>query len=106
MPLAISVVLLVAVLAFAVVRPRGLAEGVFAVPVAVVAVASGSVPWDAARAELVALAPVVAFLAAVLALAFAAGEWGCSATSARSRPGSVARRRADYCSPSSWWPRA
>lgn len=76
MPLAISVVLLVAVLVFAVVRPRGLAEGVFAVPAASVAVASGSVPWDAARGELVALAPVVGFLAAVLALAYAAGEWG------------------------------
>jgi arsenical pump membrane protein len=75
-PLAISVVMLVAVLAFAVVRPRGLAEGVFAVPAAAVAVASGSVPWDAARAELVALAPVVGFLAAVLALAYAAGQWG------------------------------
>lgn len=73
---ATTVVLLVAVLGFAVVRPAGLSEGVLAVPVAVLTVLTGLVPWGDARAELIALAPTVLFLAAVLALAHLAGDWG------------------------------
>ena len=76
MSLIISAALLVAVLAFAVVRPRGLPEAVAAVPAAVVVVAAGLVTPEAALAELRELGPTVGFLAAVLVLAHLAGEHG------------------------------
>jgi Na+/H+ antiporter NhaD/arsenite permease-like protein len=44
-PTAISLLLLLAVLGFAVVRPRGLPEAVGAVPAAVLTVVAGLVPW-------------------------------------------------------------
>jgi arsenical pump membrane protein len=66
---AISVVLLLSVLAFAVVRPRGLPEAVAAVPAAIVVIAVGPVTWSQARSETSRLLPVVLFLAAILALA-------------------------------------
>jgi arsenical pump membrane protein len=65
----ISVVLLLGVLAFAVVRPRGLLEAVAAVPAAVIVIAVGPVTWSHARSETSRLLPVVLFLAAILALA-------------------------------------
>lgn len=61
--------LLVATLAVAVVRPRGLPEAVGAVPAAVLAVAFGVLPLSDAVGEVRALAPTVGFLAMVLLLA-------------------------------------
>ncbi|MFF0791758.1 SLC13 family permease [Streptomyces spiralis] len=66
---ALSVALLAAVLAWAVIRPFGLPEAVMAVPAAALAVATGAISLDHARAEAERLGPVVGFLAAVLVLA-------------------------------------
>src|SRR5271166_2039393 len=66
---ACSVVLLIAVLAWAVIRPFGWPEAVIAVPAAVVAVLFGAISVTDAGNELSELAPVVGFLAAVLVLA-------------------------------------
>jgi arsenical pump membrane protein len=89
-----AVVLLVAVLAFAVARPRGLPEAVAAVPAALLTVVTGLLPVKDAWAELRALGPTVGFLAAVLLLAHLAGEHGVfryagglTAEISRHRPG-------------------
>ncbi len=66
---ALALVCLAAVLAFAVIRPRGLPEGVAAVPVAAFLVAVGALPLDAAWREVQGLGSTVAFLAAILMLA-------------------------------------
>jgi arsenical pump membrane protein len=71
-----SVLILVGVLAFAVVRPRGLPEVVAAAPAALLVLAFGLVSWREAGSEVRALGPTVGFLAAVLVLAHLADEWG------------------------------
>ncbi|MFR0355429.1 SLC13 family permease [Streptomyces sediminimaris] len=91
----LSVVLLVAVLAFAVVRPGGLPEAVAAVPAAGVLIAAGAISPEHARTEAASLAPVVGFLAAVLVLAHFCDVEGlfqaCGAWMARQAAGSPGR---------------
>ncbi|MBK8446159.1 MAG: arsenic transporter [Micropruina sp.] len=60
--------MLIAVLGFAVIRPRGLPEAVAAVPAALIVLLTGALSWAQAWAEIQHLFPVVAFLAAVLVI--------------------------------------
>lgn len=73
---ALALVLLVAVLAFAVVRPWRLPEAVAAVPAAALVVLLGIVPWQAALDEARSLGPTLGFLAAILVLAHLAQQDG------------------------------
>ncbi|HEX4099694.1 MAG TPA: SLC13 family permease [Pseudonocardiaceae bacterium] len=91
----ISILLLFVVLGFAVLRPRGLPEAVAAIPAAVIVVASGAVSWAHALSEIRRLAPVVAFLAAILILAQLCADEGLftaiGALTARAARGSPTR---------------
>jgi len=64
--LVVSGSLLILVLAFAVIRPRGLPEAVAAVPAAIVVVVVGALSGHEALSEITQLLPVVLFLAAIL----------------------------------------
>jgi arsenical pump membrane protein len=92
----VSVVLLVAVLGGAVVRPWGWPEAGIAVPAAVLAIATGAISPHGAQATALRLGPVVGFLAAVLVLAQLCQDEGlfraCGAWLARGdRPGRPSR---------------
>lgn len=64
----LAAVTLIIVLAFAVVRPRGLPEATAAVPGAILVLITGGIHLGTAWAEVQTLLPVVGFLAAILVL--------------------------------------
>jgi arsenical pump membrane protein len=89
----LAVLLLVATLGCAIVRPRGLPEAAVAVPAAGLLLILGVLPLGQAATELQSLGPTIGFLAAVLVLANlcdryglfqAAGSW--MAAGSRGRP--------------------
>jgi arsenical pump membrane protein len=71
-----SLVALVVVLAFAMIRPRGLPEAVVAVPVAGAVLLLGLVSPAAAGHKVIEILPTLGFLAAILLLSFLAGVDG------------------------------
>jgi len=91
----VSLIALLAVLAWAVTRPRGWPEAVAAVPAAVILIAAGAIPASQAADEARRLGPVIGFLAAILVLAHLCEADGlfraCGAAMARGSAGSPRR---------------
>jgi arsenical pump membrane protein len=91
----VSLIALLGVLAWAVIRPRGWPEAVAAVPAAVILIAAGAIPADEAATEARQLGPVIGFLAAILVLAHLCDDDGlfraCGGWMARSSAGSPRR---------------
>ncbi|MFZ2033780.1 MAG: arsenic transporter, partial [Candidatus Dormiibacterota bacterium] len=92
----LAVLLLIATLGCAIVRPRGLPEAAVAIPAAALLLVAGVLPLNQAGTEAQSLAPTIGFLAAVLVLANlcdryglfnAAGSW--MAAGSRGRPVSL-----------------
>jgi arsenical pump membrane protein len=85
------VIALIAVLAWAVIRPRGWPEAVAAGPAAVILIAAGAIGFGDAATEARQLAPVIGFLAAILVLAQLCDDDGlfraCGAWMARAGTG-------------------
>src|SRR5579862_2082928 len=87
----VSLLALIAVLAWAVTRPRGWPEAVAAAPAAVILIAAGAIPAGDAGTEARRLGPVIGFLIAILVLARLCDDDGlflaCGAWLARSSGG-------------------
>jgi arsenical pump membrane protein len=91
----VSLIALLAVLAWAVTRPHGWPEAVATVPAAVILIAVGAVPVGRAATEARQLGPVIGFLAAILVLAHLCDDDGlfraCGGWMARASAGSPRR---------------